>query len=245
VKRRQRLVGPDGSTLKALELLTNCYILVQGNTVAAMGSIIGLKQVRRVVEDCFRNIHPVYNIKILMIKRELAKDPLLKNENWDRFLPKFKKKSVQTKKPFKVREKKDYSPFPPPQTPSKIDLQLDSGEYFTKNKEQKPNNIKNEQSTKKRETIASPEDHFSKPNDIMDKKEAAPSSTPPSEQRKKSVSFAPSVRGGDDGDKLHTRTAPSRTTLDKLMRRAAVAKRNMKKNRFSGASKKKMKKSHH
>jgi ribosomal RNA assembly protein len=47
-----------------------------------------------------------------------------------RFLPKFKKKNVQRRKPAKVREKKEYTPFPPPQQPSKVDLQLESGEYF-------------------------------------------------------------------------------------------------------------------
>ncbi|OIW02777.1 hypothetical protein TanjilG_29553 [Lupinus angustifolius] len=130
VKRRQHLVGPNSSTLKALEILTGCYILVQGNTVAAMGSFKGLKQVRRIVEECMLNkMHPVYNIKILMMRKELEKDPALAQENWDRFLPKFKKKNVKQKK-VNTKQKKPYTPFPPPQPPSKVDIQLETGEYF-------------------------------------------------------------------------------------------------------------------
>jgi len=133
VKRRQRILGPNGSTLKALELLTQTYILVQGNTVSAMGSYKSLKEVRRVVEDCMANIHPIYHVKELMIKRELAKDPELKDENWDRFLPHFKKRNLSKRRtPFKVtdKSKKVYTPFPPPQEKSKVDLQIESGEFF-------------------------------------------------------------------------------------------------------------------
>ncbi|BAS74003.1 Os01g0713800 [Oryza sativa Japonica Group] len=121
VKRRGRLLGPNLSTLK-------------GNTAAAMGYWKGLKQVVRVVEDCIKNVkHPVYHIKELLIKRELVKNPALAHESWDKFLPKFKKKNVKQKKPL-TKEKKQYTPFPPPQQPSKIDLELESGECFMSDK---------------------------------------------------------------------------------------------------------------
>ncbi|CAA7027023.1 unnamed protein product [Microthlaspi erraticum] len=163
-KRRQRLIGPNSSTLKALEILTNCYILVQGGTVAAMGPYKGLKQLRKIVEDCLRNImHPVYHIKILMVRNELAKDPALATESWDRFLPKFKKRTVKEdpkskkkepkikKEEPKSKKKKPYSAFPPEPQPSKVDLQLLSGEYHLseQKKAEKKQREKQEQQTKK------------------------------------------------------------------------------------------------
>lgn len=151
-KRRQRMIGPNGATLKALELLTGCYILVQGTTVSAMGPWKGLKNVRRIAEDCIKNIHPIYHIKTLMIKRELAKDPALAEENWERFLPNFKKKNVQRKKPKKVKEGKDYTPFPPPMPLSKEDLALESGEYFL-SQEQKVARARAMQAAKQAERV--------------------------------------------------------------------------------------------
>ncbi|KAF5390394.1 hypothetical protein D9757_005272 [Collybiopsis confluens] len=182
VKRRQRIIGPDGSTLKAIELLTQCYVLVQGSTVSVMGPHKSIKEVRRIVLDCMKNIHPIYRIKVnhcflvleggrsdsfffsiqeLMIRRELAKDPKLANESWDRFLPNFRKNHLKTSEktakknerlqaknvaraaaglapetPSEVAAKKKvYTPFPPAQLPRKVDLQLESGEYFLKKHE--------------------------------------------------------------------------------------------------------------
>jgi ribosomal RNA assembly protein len=103
-----------------------------------------------------------------MVRRELAKDPKLATESWDRFLPQFRKHHLTSaQKSAKKREKlggtdanatplgtnatpddssappppaekkekpkkKVYTPFPPAQLPRKVDLQLESGEYFLK-----------------------------------------------------------------------------------------------------------------
>uniref|UniRef100_A0A671KAX7 KRR1 small subunit processome component n=1 Tax=Sinocyclocheilus anshuiensis TaxID=1608454 RepID=A0A671KAX7_9TELE len=144
VKRRQRLIGPKGSTLKALELLTSCYVMVQGNTVSALGPYSGLKEVRKVVLDTMKNIHPIYNIKTLMIKRELANDPELRTQSWERFLPNFRHKSLSKRKqPKKKTVKKEYTPFPPPQPESKVRVHKSSAigakqaEALTKRQEQR------------------------------------------------------------------------------------------------------------
>lgn len=196
VKRRQRLIGPDGATLKALELLTSCYILVQGNTVSVMGTHKGIKQARQVILDCMKNIHPVYNIKRMMIMKELAKDPKLAEEDWSRFLPTFKKKNVQRRKPRQVQmeaekakaaaadgdahsgaakknKKKTYTPFPPAQQPSRVDMQLDSGEYFLNERARKAKKLaeKRERSqAKSRERREAREREFDAPPPSSSKK---------------------------------------------------------------------------
>nr|CCA21982.1 ribosomal RNA assembly protein mis3 putative [Albugo laibachii Nc14] len=220
VKRRQRLVGPDGATQKAIELLTNCYILVQGNTVAAMGSYQGLRSVRNIVEDCFANIHPIYNVKRLMIKRELAKDEALRNENWDRFLPQFKKKNVQRKKPKDVHKKKEYTPFPPLPTPSKLDKEIESGEYFMKEHERK--------ALRKREKKASKEEVIQQRKSEKKAGFVAPSDKELNKKRKRQVAeiSQPSLNDLKSKFQTQTKTGTTQVVKDSLEDYIALPKKS-------------------
>ncbi|KAL4751674.1 hypothetical protein BDW72DRAFT_173137 [Aspergillus terricola var. indicus] len=207
VKRRQRILGPQGSTLKALELLTGTYILVQGNTVSAMGPYKGLKEVRRIVDDCMANIHPIYHIKELMIKRELAKDPTLAHESWDRFLPNFKKRTLSKRRtPFKVtdKSKKVYTPFPPAPEKSKVDLQIESGEYFL-SKEAKDRAQKEEvmerQRLKREEKMKEREKAFVAPEELEELERAKKEKKEKKKKRKRDSEVEPEVDGSEKKEK--------------------------------------------
>jgi len=203
IKRRQRLIGPNGSTLKSIELLTKCYVLVQGNTVSCLGPYQGLKQVRKIVVDTMNNIHPIYNIKALMIKRELMKDPKLKSENWERFLPKFEHKNLSKRKqPLVRKEKKTYTPFPPAPAMSKVDKELESGEYFLKEKERKA-----KKAAEKRENQATAEDK---------------------QKAKREKSFKPPVEKSAN----NSTTKPANSDVDVQKLKAKIKKANTKKKKM-------------
>jgi ribosomal RNA assembly protein len=147
VRRRDRLIGPQGQTLKALEILTGCYVLVQGKTVAIMGPHRGVLDARKIVEDCMKNIHPIYGLRRLLIKRELMKREDMKNEDWSRFLPVYKKstpnkekqKAFEKKKKERIKASKEKdatkvkSIFPPAPPKRLEDIAMESGQAFLSN----------------------------------------------------------------------------------------------------------------
>ncbi|KAG5498803.1 hypothetical protein JKF63_03092 [Porcisia hertigi] len=152
VKRRDRLIGPKAQTLKALEILTGCYVLVQGKTVAVMGPVKGTQMVRSIVEDCMNNIHPIYGLRQLLIKRELSKREDMKHEDWSRFIPVYKKtqpnkekqKAMRNIKKERMRESKrkqagkEKSIFPPAPPKRLEDIAMESGQAFLAPRQRRP-----------------------------------------------------------------------------------------------------------
>ena len=112
----------------------------------------------------------------MMIRKELAKDPELANESWDRFLPNYKKRTLSKRRvPHKVTDKtkKVYTPFPPPQEKSKVDLQIESGEYFIgkQARERKAREDREEQQREKRkEKLEARQKEFEAPKEASSEK---------------------------------------------------------------------------
>lgn len=104
------------------------------------------------------------------------------------FLPNFKKRTLSKRRvPHKVTDKtkKVYTPFPPPQEKSKVDLQIESGEYFLgkqakerKQREDREAKMKEKMEMKRKERL---------------KEYIAPSDDEPKKKRKRD--------GGDSAEK--------------------------------------------
>ncbi|KAG0440263.1 KRR1 small subunit processome component like protein [Dictyocoela muelleri] len=125
LKRRDRLIGPDGKTLDMIRMLTSCHLFVYGHTVAIIGDKV--EQAREIVEDVMKNIHPVYKIKEQMIKNEFVG----KDVNWRDYVPKIKKSLRRKKnKSFKKNKNKSNKLFPDPPRKRKEDFLIENGEYF-------------------------------------------------------------------------------------------------------------------
>lgn len=50
-KRKLLLLGPNSATVKAIGILTRCYLLIKGRTVSVMGLFNNLEKVRSIIED--------------------------------------------------------------------------------------------------------------------------------------------------------------------------------------------------
>lgn len=138
-KRRDRLIGPKEATLKAIRILTKCYVLVHGKTVSVIGGFRGVEEVKELVVDCMNNIHPVYQIKKLIEKKKLEGDSSKSAEDWDRFLPKIRKSNRKSKTKVIARPT---GGMPADVPKRKEDIEMETGEYFIDAKTNEEQRIK-------------------------------------------------------------------------------------------------------
>ena len=120
-RRKHRILNPK--ILKALELLTKCKVFISGKVACVVGNFRGLTDAKSVLISCFENLHPVYAIKELIIKRKLAKEN--KEGDWSRFMPEIKK--THAKKKVKARTP---GGMPEEIAPTKEDIARETGEYY-------------------------------------------------------------------------------------------------------------------
>jgi len=138
VRRRGRLVGPHGSTLKALEIVTECYFMVQGSTVSLIGPWMKMKLARRIIEECMSNkTHPVYHVKQCMVRNELEKNEEMAEKSWNNYLPQFNSKKMKSRKTNKAVKPVVKKVYPPTPVSRKVDKELNTGEFFIKRRVEK------------------------------------------------------------------------------------------------------------
>lgn len=154
--RKRRLGNPK--TLKAIELLTKCHVLISGKFVCIIGNYKGLNEAKSIVVNCFENIHPVFEIKKLMVKKNLEKDKI--NDDWKRYLPNIQK--THSKKHFKSRET---GGMPEDIKDRKEDIMMATGEYYFDKDNIEKLKMKEEKRKKREQIRQSKKQKFEEPDE--------------------------------------------------------------------------------
>lgn len=122
-RRKRRLENPK--VLKSLELITKTHIVISTKTICIVGDYRGVYEAKNIVIKCFENIHPAFELKRLVAKKKLAKENC--EGDWERLIPTIKKTHSKVKTearktgnmPQEIRERKE-------------DMQMCTGEFFSK-----------------------------------------------------------------------------------------------------------------
>jgi ribosomal RNA assembly protein len=156
-RRKARISNPK--TIKALELLTKSNILIAGKTACIVGDYKGINDAKNVIVSCFENIHPVFEIKKLMIKRKLEKDNV--DGEWDRFMPKIEK----THSNKKTKSRQSGGGMPENIRDRKEDIQMKTGEYYTNSKNLEKDKAREERRLKRDQIRAAKEQKYVVPEE--------------------------------------------------------------------------------
>lgn len=155
-RRRQRLLNQK--VLNSLQMITKCHILIANKNACIVGDYRGVNDAKNIVIKCFENIHPVFQLKELIIKKKLQTDKI--EGDWERFLPKIKKthSSNKTKSrlsggmPEEIRERNE-------------DREMETGEYFMKKKNLDKIDSREERRKKREEIRKEKESRFIEPDE--------------------------------------------------------------------------------
>lgn len=93
LNRRNRLIGPDQSILKALRMSTGCFIQIMKKCVCIIGPFKKVLVVEEFIQKTMENFHPVHLMKKLIAKSQCESDKGKIDMDWSNFLPNVTKKT--------------------------------------------------------------------------------------------------------------------------------------------------------
>lgn len=143
-RRKHRVENPK--ILKSLELVTKTHVLVGSKSVCIVGNYRGVHEAKNIIIKCFENIHPAFELKKLIIKKKLERDGC--EGDWERLLPEIKKTHSKKRK---VEHHKEGDCNNANDCERQEDIQMQTGEFFSKPENVEEMKLKEEKKRKRDE----------------------------------------------------------------------------------------------